>query len=138
MLRAVTIGTDPTARELAEASLSAVRAKDKQAWLDLFEPDAVVEDPVGPSGLDPEGRGRRGVGEISAFYDNVISQMESFEFEIERTYRGGDELAMVVVFHIGLGGDQRMDMDLVNIYRRSPNGKLASLRSFWDGSRQGA
>jgi hypothetical protein len=29
-----------------------------------------------------------------------------------------------------------MDMDLINIYKRSPNGKLQSLRSFWDGSRQ--
>lgn len=133
----MTIGTDRTTRELAEASLAAVRAKDKQAWLDLFEPDAVVEDPVGPSALDKEGRGRRGIGEISAFYDSVISTMETFEYDIERTYQGGDELAMVVVFNIGLGGDQRMEMDLVNIYRRSPSGKLASLRSFWDGSRQG-
>jgi steroid delta-isomerase len=134
----VSIETERTARELAEASLAAVRAKDRDGWLALFEPDATVEDPVGPSALDPEGRGRRGIEEIAAFYDSVISTMESFDYEIERTYLGGAELAMVVVFHIGLGGDQRMDMDLVNIYERSPGGKIASLRSFWDGSRQGA
>lgn len=133
----MSIDTRRTVRELAEASLGAVRAKDRDGWLALFEPDATVEDPVGPSGLDREGRGRRGIEEIAAFYDSTISTMESFEYEIERTYLGGEELAMVVVFHIGLGGDQRMDMDLVNIYKRSPGGKLAGLRSFWDGSRQG-
>lgn len=127
-----------TPTQLVEASLAAVRAKDRDGWLALFEDDAVIEDPVGPSRMDREGRGRRGKEEITQFYDNVISTMDTFEFEIERSYTCGDEVAVVLVFHIGGVGDQRMDMDVVNIYRRSPGGKLASLRSFWDGSRQGA
>lgn len=126
-----------TAADLARASLAAVKAGDREAWLELFEEDAVVEDPVGPSALDREGVGRRGRDEIARFYDEVISTMTSFEFEIERCYLGGDEAAMAVTFTIGLGSGEPLVMDLINIYRRSPSGRLASLRSFWDGTRQG-
>ncbi len=125
-----------TPRQLADASLDAVRRGDRDGWLALFEEDATVEDPVGSSELDPEGRGRRGKAEIARFYDDVISTMERFDYEIERSYQGGDEVAVVVVFWITAGG-QTMNMDLVNVYRRSAGGKIASLRSFWDGSRQG-
>lgn len=141
------VSTDPgppRVADLARASLSAVRDKDKARWLELFEDDAVVEDPVGPSRLDPSGRGRVGKAEIERFYDDVISTMTAFEFDIERSYEGGDELAMAVTFTIttgaagGAGQGPPFVMDLINIYRRSAGGKLASLRSFWDGSRQGA
>ena len=63
--------------------------------------------------------------------------MDSFEYEIERCYVCGDEAAAVVTFHIVAGGHP-MDMDVVNIYKSDGNGRLASLRSFWDGSHQGA
>jgi steroid Delta-isomerase len=126
-----------TPLELAEASLAATRDGDRDGWLALFEEDAVVEDPVGPSGYDTEGTGHRGIAAIAAFHESVISQVEKFEYQIERHYTGGDEVACVVNFQIQNGGNT-MDMDLVNIYKRSPNGKLASLRSFWDGTRQGA
>ena len=49
-----------TARELAEASMAAVEAGDREGWLALFDDDAVVEDPIGPSDFDPEGNGHRG------------------------------------------------------------------------------
>jgi len=130
-------GAGGSAADLARASLAAVGAGDRDAWLALFEDDAVVEDPVGPSPLDPAGRGRRGRDEIARFYDEVISTMTSFDYQIERCYLGGDEAAMAVTFTIGMGDGEPLVMDLVNIYRRSPAGRLASLRSFWDGSRQG-
>ena len=124
-----------TPRELAEASLEATRNLDRDGWLALFEPDATLEDPVGPSPTDPEGLGHRGIEGITAFHDNVIRHLEKLDYEIERSYTCGDEVAIVVNFQIQSGGSS-MDMDLINIYKRSPNGKLQSLRSFWDGSRQ--
>jgi len=77
----------------------------------------------------------RGIEGITAFHDNVIRHLEKLDYEIERSYTCGDEVAIVVNFQIQSGGSS-MDMDLINIYKRSPNGKLQSLRSFWDGSRQ--
>jgi len=53
-------GARPTARELGQRSMAAVEAGDRDGWLALFGDDAVVEDPVGPSMFDPEGRGTGG------------------------------------------------------------------------------
>jgi steroid Delta-isomerase len=72
-----------TARDLARRSQSAVRRKDREAWLRLFAPDAVVADPIGPSPLDPGGEGYRGLAAIAAFYDAVIAPNEQIDFEIE-------------------------------------------------------
>jgi ketosteroid isomerase-like protein len=125
-----------TVRDLAETSLRLTREGDRDGWLALFSDDAVVEDPVGVSPFDGEVGGHRGKEAIARFRDTVIATMEKFDYEIERCYECGEEAAAVVTFHITSGG-HAMDMDVVNIYRRGPDGKLASLRSFWDGSRQG-
>ena len=126
-----------TPLELAETSLALTKARDRDAWLALFEDDAVVQDPVGPSSTDPSGQGHSGIEAIGKFHDSVISGVETFDYTIERSYTGGDEVALVVNFQITSAGGT-VDMDVVNIYKRSNNGKLASLRSFWDGTRQGS
>src|SRR6185436_9211045 len=41
------------ARLASKRSIAAVRAKDKAAWIALFAEDAVIEDPVGVSPIDP-------------------------------------------------------------------------------------
>lgn len=124
-------------RELAETSLRLTKEGDRDGWLALFTDDAVVEDPVGVSPFDGGVGGNRGKEAIARFRDTVISTMESFDYEIERCYVCGDEAAAVVTFHIVSGGN-RMDMDVVNIYKTDGNGRLKSLRSFWDGSLQGS
>ena len=123
-------------KELAETSLRLTKENDRDGWLALFTDDAVVEDPVGVSPFDGGTGGHRGKEAIAKFRDSVIATMDSFDYEIERCYVCGDEAAAVVTFHIVSGG-HKMDMDVVNIYKTDGNGKLTSLRSFWDGSRQG-
>jgi ketosteroid isomerase-like protein len=118
-----------TARELAEASLRLTKEGDRDGWLALFAPDAVVEDPVG----SPP---HRGIDAITAFRDSTISTVESFDYEIERCYVGSREAAFVLRFAIVAAGN-RLDMDAVNIYTADDAGRLTSLRSFWDGTRQG-
>ena len=53
--------TTVTVRELARRSQAAAGAKDRETWLGLFAPDAIVEDPIGPSLFDPEGTDRKSV-----------------------------------------------------------------------------
>lgn len=121
-----------TARDLGHASMTAVEAGDRQAWLDLFAEDAVVEDPVGPSPFDPEGRGHRGIEAIAAFYDTVIAVNESIRFTIRQSFLCGDEVANVGVIRIQLPGGSVVEVDGIYIYRCSPEGKIASLRAFWE------
>jgi hypothetical protein len=54
--------------------MNACHEKDKQAWVDNFADDALIEDPIGRSPLDPEGKGAsRGKDAISRFWDNQIA-----------------------------------------------------------------
>ena len=122
-----------TARELARRSQAAVAAKDRDAWLSLFASDAVVQDPIGPSPLDPLGAGHRGRDAIAAFYDNVIAPPERITFEIERSYECGDEVADVGVIRTTLAGGQHVAVVRgVYTYRSNGEGKLAALRAFWE------
>jgi ketosteroid isomerase-like protein len=122
-----------TARELARRSQAAVAAKDRDAWLSLFASDAVVQDPIGPSPLDPLGAGHRGQDAIAAFYDNVIAPPERITFEIERSYQCGDEVADVGVIRTTLAGGQHVAVVRgVYTYRSNGAGQLAALRAFWE------
>jgi steroid delta-isomerase len=121
------------ARELARRSQAAVAAKDRSAWLALFADDAVVQDPIGPSPLDPGGAGHRGAAAIAAFYDTVIATAERITFEIESSYLCGDEVADVGVIRTMLpGGRQAAVVHGVYTYRSNGDGKLAALRAFWE------
>jgi steroid Delta-isomerase len=121
------------ARELARRSQAAVAAKDRSAWLALFADDAVVQDPIGPSPLDPGGAGHRGAAAIAAFYDTVIATAEQITFEIEHSYLCGDEVADVGVIRTVLpGGRQVAVVHGVYTYRSNGDGKLAALRAFWE------
>lgn len=122
-----------TARDLARRSQAAVQAKDRQAWLGLFAPDAVVADPIGPSPLDPAGDGHRGLTAIAAFYDTVIAPNERISFEIERSYLCGDEVADIGIIRTTLpGGRHKVLVRGVYTYRADGAGKLAALRAFWE------
>jgi len=122
----------PSPRDLGRASMAAVEAGDRGAWLALFTDDATVEDPVGPSAFDPEGHGHRGPEAIAAFYDNVIGANESIRFDIRQSFECGDEVANVGVIRIGFAGGGAVEVDGVYCYRRGPDGRLASLRAFWE------
>jgi steroid delta-isomerase len=121
-----------TARDLARRSQAAVQAKDRQAWLDLFAADAVVADPIGPSPLDPDGAGHRGLAAIAAFYDAVIAPNERISFQIERSYLCGDEVADVGIIRTLPGGRHEVVVRGVYTYRADGAGKLAALRAFWE------
>jgi ketosteroid isomerase-like protein len=122
-----------TARELGVRSRAAVHARDRDGWLNLFAEDAVVQDPIGPSPFDPEGKGHRGKEAIAAFYDTVIAPSEAISFEIEASYLCGDEVADVGIIRTTLaGGTHQAVVRGVYTYRSDGAGRLAALRAFWE------
>jgi ketosteroid isomerase-like protein len=121
-----------TAQDLGKASMAAVEVHDREAWLGLFADDAVVQDPIGPSAYDPEGKGHRGLEAIAAFYDNVIAANESIKFTIQQSFLCGDEAANVGVIRITFAGGSAVEVDGVYTYRCSPEGKIAALRAYWE------
>ncbi|MCM6772899.1 nuclear transport factor 2 family protein [Nocardia sp. CDC159] len=129
-----TTTTEHPARLAGRASQAAVRARDKQAWLDLFAPDGIVEDPIGPSVFDPEGRGHRGRAAIAAFWDRAIAPTESIEFVFDDSFACGDEVAFTGLIRTRLGGHV-IDAEGVFTYRVDAEGRIAALRAFWETDR---
>lgn len=124
-----------SAREASQKSMAAVRAKDRAGWLALFADDAVVEDPVGRSFLDETGEGHRGLEAIGAFFDANIAPVEGIEFELHDSFAAGDEVANVATIHMTLGGGATSRCEGVFVYRVRDDGKLVSLRAFWEVDR---
>jgi ketosteroid isomerase-like protein len=122
------------ARLAARRSMAAVHRKDKQAWLDNFAADAIVEDPVGPSGFDPEGRGHRGRDAIAAFWERWIGPNRVL-FDVRESYTGGSEVANVGSITTVLPNGAAMVVNGVFTYRVDAAGKVVALRAFWEPPR---
>jgi steroid delta-isomerase len=127
--------TEHPARVASRRSMDAVTRGAKDEWLTLFAPDAVVEDPIGPSPLDPAGEGHRGLAAIAAFWDRTIAQAERFEFTIDDSFAAGDEVANVGTISAYLPGGMRVDTEGVFTYRVGPDGLIRALRAFWEVDR---
>ena len=111
-------------------SREAAIAHDKQAWLDNFADDAIVEDPIGPSHFDPEGKGHRGKEAIAAFYDNAIAPSD-LQFNFVETFQCGNEEANIGKIVIKAAGYEVI-AEGVFTYRVNDEGKIVALRAFWE------
>ena len=118
------------AQELSFLSRDYAVAKDKENWLELFAKDAIVQDPIGRSPLDPEGNGHKGIAAIEKFYDTVIAN-GNIEFTIIESIPCANECANYAQI-VNLVGDIKIETKMIVIYRINSNNKIESLRAFWD------
>lgn len=124
------------ARIAARESMTAVAEGRKEDWLALFAPDALVEDPVGPSALDPSGKGHRGIAAIAAFWDKNFGAISRFHFLVKDSFANGPCCANVATITMWLGdGGATMKVDMVGVYTVDEEGKIASLRAHWEPDR---
>jgi len=105
-------------------------AHDKDAWLAVFADDAIVEDPIGPSHFDPEGKGHRGKEAIARFYDMAIAPSK-LEFHFDKSYECGNEEANVGHIAIESAG-YRVIAEGVFTYKVDAEGKMVALRAYWE------
>ncbi len=122
------------ARDASRASMDAVETGDRERWLALFSPDAVIEDPIGSSPLDPGGKGHQGPEAIAAFWDNVIGP-NRVTFVIEQSWAAGDEVANVGTITTTMADGTVVHTDGVFTYRVDGSGKVAALRAYWEMDR---
>ncbi|MCC5581163.1 nuclear transport factor 2 family protein [Microtetraspora sp. AC03309] len=126
---------DHAARRASWASMAAVTAGRRAEWLSLFAPDALVEDPVGPSMLDPEGKGHHGYDEIAAFWDAHVGSVREFHFHVRDSFANGPSCANVASITMTLDGGMTMTVDCVIIYTVDDAGAITSLRAHWEPDR---
>ncbi len=119
------------ARDAAIASMRLAEAGDGEAWLDLFADDAIVQDPYGPSPIDPDGKGHVGKQAISKFCAAFI-RPDSIRFEVRQTLTSGGVCVNVgTIYAKGPDGTASWN-EVVNIYQVNEAGKITLLRSYWD------
>ena len=126
---------DHPARRAARASMAAVIEGRKDDWLALFAPDALVEDPVGPSFLDPSGNGHRGVEGITGFWDRFISTIAGFRFTVADSFANGPCCANVATITTTMPDGSTMTIDCLLIYTVDEDGRIRSLRAHWEPDR---
>ena len=133
MVTGVSEGTTETthpARLASQRSVAAVQAKDKTAWLALWAEEGCVEDPVGTSFIDPTGPARR-----EEFWESTIGPTDSIVFDLHDSFAAGNEVANVATITITVGGNTVTRCEGVFVYRVNDEGKLLSLRAFWETDR---
>lgn len=118
------------ARAASKRSIAAVEAGDREAWLALFAPDALVEDPIGVSMFDATGEGHRGIEAIGGFFDMAIAPNQ-IRFAIERSHVAGDEVANVGAITTTLPDGSQAIVEGVFTYRVDAEGRIVSLRAYW-------
>ncbi|MCB1702921.1 MAG: nuclear transport factor 2 family protein [Halioglobus sp.] len=123
------------ARRAALLSREYVHTKNREGWLGLYADDAIIEDPIGKSMIDPEGKGHRGAAAREAFWDNFIAPA-NIRIDILDSYAAGNEVANHVVLTITIDmGDGKSLLQKVHgvfTYAVDDAGKLLSLRGFWE------
>jgi steroid delta-isomerase len=122
--------TEHPAHVAGRRSREAAIAHDKEAWLANFADDAIVEDPIGPSHFDAEGKGHRGIEAIAKFYDKAIAPSQ-LQFNFEKTYQCGNEEANVGAIVIKAAGFE-VTAEGVFTYRVNDEGKIVALRAYWE------
>ena len=123
--------TGHPARIASKRSMGAVERKAKDEWLALFADDAIIEDPVGVSVLDPEGKGYLGKNEIRAFWDRNIGP-NTVRFDIHHSYAAGNEVANTGTITTTLQNGMKATVEGTFVYKVNEAGKLVSLRAFWE------
>jgi steroid delta-isomerase len=102
-----------------------------QAWLDLFADDAIVQDPYGPSPMNPSGQGHHGKAAIGKFCAAYI-QPDRIRFEVRQTLTSGPACVNVgTIFAKSFDGRYAWN-EVINVYEVNAAGKITLLRSYWD------
>ena len=123
--------TEHPAMAASKASWSAVQRKAKQEWLALFAEDACIEDPIGVSPLDPEGKGQRGKQAIERFWDANIAP-NTIEIDMKHSYAAGNEAAHLGTLTTTFPNGSKVIVEGIFTYKLTDEGKLSSLRGYWD------
>jgi steroid delta-isomerase len=126
---------DHPARRAAQRSMAAVAAGHKADWISLFTRDALVEDPVGPSMLDPEGKGHRGHDGIERFWDSHVGSVSQYHFQVKDSFANGPCCANILTLAMTLAGGATMTVDCVIIYTVNGDGLITSIRAHWEPDR---
>ena len=117
----------------SQNSWRCVHSHDKAGWLALMTDDVVVEDPIGESYTNPDGRGVRGKEAVAAFYDANIGPNE-LRVTCEETFPSSSptEIAHILVLRSKFPNGMLSTVRGVFTYRVNDDGLITNLRGYWN------
>ena len=118
------MSTPEQVRATVDAYVDAYARNDKAAFLALWAPDGVLEDPVGTPA-------HQGVEALGAFWDGARELADRIELVPVAVIVTGDEAAMVFEIHAHIG-DGGLLMQAVDVMRVDDDGRLLGVRAYWD------
>ena len=106
-------------------------AGDRESWLGLFAEDAFLANPVGKSPFDPTGEGFRGKAELKRYWDTVFARTK-LTIVVTQQLVSDNICAVVLRTTNDFGGGATTEMDQIGIYEVNDDGKLISVKVYWD------
>jgi len=104
------------------AYIAAFDAGDPGAAAALFAADATLEDPVGGEIL-------RGHDAIALFYSHAMTMGAKLHLN-GPVRQAADSAAFAFTVEVNAPG-QRMEIDVIDVFRFNPDGKVIEMRAFW-------
>ena len=112
--------------QVATTAMRLVQDGERNAWLGLFAPDALLEDPVGHT---PP---RRGADALAAFWDTAVAPLDDLRFDLRRVHEAPREAVALVDVAVRAPGGATATYDAAIHYTLDERGAIRSLRAFWD------
>ena len=108
-----------------EEYFNAVGAFDIQRYVNTFAPDGVLEDPVGTPPI-------QGSAALGAFIAGISAPFSEIKHKIQEVIVCGHEAAVNWKLHLKTTTGKKIVVDGMGIFNFNENGKLQSVREFWD------
>ena len=125
------------ARAASQRSYSAVARGDLAEWLTVYAEDCVLEDPVGPSMFDPDGKGHHGHDGLRAFWEKAIAPIDRFEFDVYDSFAnpGSNTCANIGRIKTTFPDGSYTVTELIMVYVVGDDGRVRSMKAFWEPDR---
>jgi steroid delta-isomerase len=108
-----------------EEYFDSVGAFDVQRFVNNFAPDGVLEDPVGTPPV-------QGTSAIGAFLASIIAPFSDIKHKIQDINVCGNEAAVNWKLNLKTTTGKKITIDGMGVFKFNQNGKLQSVREFWD------
>ena len=118
------MATNDQIRATVDAYVDAYARNDRDAFLALWAPEGVLEDPVGT----PPHVGSAALG---AFWDTARELADRILLKPRETLIAGGEVAVVIEINAHIG-DAGLAMQAVDVMQFDDEGRLTSVRAYWD------
>ena len=115
----------------SESSAKFIMAGDRESWLGLYAENAFLANPVGKSPFDPSGEGFQGKAGVKRYWDTVIGKA-GFSIVATRRIECDNICAAVLRVTIDFGDGAKTTIDQIGIYEVNGDGKLVSVKVYWD------